>query len=304
MSRSRWTPIVAALVIFVSACSADATDPQMDAAADRARQLAAAPRPTAPAPTATAASGGQSSETSSSPSSSASADEVSPPAAKPRSGRKSARKWGNYPWPSSAWPACDPPSSSPGIDKSPGKAGIVVIVGDSLIRDGRSQLTGALADVGYRPVFICKGGMGLQWGQDQLDTLRSLKLAPRCLVFNLGINDLKGTTEQGLMDAVPLEQVGERLRSLLLSAAGIENVLVVDIAADAARAPSTLASISAAPGEYRAIVEDVGVGTIVPWAKKAERSTSIFGLDGVHDSTAGAKVRAQVIAQAVQAECG
>ena len=221
-----------------------------------------------------------------------------------RSGNKFAKRWGQFPWASSAWPNCTAPASSPGIRLNPRLAGLVVVVGDSLIRESRTKITSLLSDIGYVPVFVCAGGKGLPWGEEQLRIMASLKIEPRCLIVNLGTNDLKGTTEQGLQDAVSLKRTGKRLRSLITASSGIEHVAIVDIAANLAIAPSTLDDIGLAPALFKELVAEANNISLVRWAHQANRHPDFIGSDGVHDTEAGEQRRAELIANAVDSQCG
>ena len=211
--------------------------------------------------------------------------------------------WTDFPWPSSQWPACDAPSASPGAGLPAGDEHLVVVLGDSLIRDDRARLTAAFARRGFTPVFICKGGMGLDWGREQVDALARLRLLPRCLVVNLGVNDLKGTTEANLADAVGMPVVRERLEHFAASASGIDHVLFVEPTADVSRAPGTLAAAGQFPSVWREVVDESGVGSIVPWAQRAMRHPGRIGSDGVHDTPVGAAARARLIARNVASGC-
>lgn len=179
-----------------------------------------------------------------------------------------------------------------------------MVVGDSLIREARAQLTAELGKVGYQPVYVCAGGKTLKWGQEQLSTMRGLRLNPRCLVYNLGTNDLKGTTEQGLQDAVSLLTTSRRLRSLLAASADVERILVVDIAANTALAPTTMIDVARAPQVYRQAARGAGNAALVPWSRQALRHPEFIGPDGVHDTAAGSQRRAEVIADRVARQCG
>lgn len=211
--------------------------------------------------------------------------------------------WQGYPWGSNGL-ECPHPSNSPGVSADPLDPRTVVVVGDSLVRDGRSEIANELSARGFTTVFVCWGGRNLTWGQEQVVNLRSLGLLPRCLVFNLGTNDLKGTTAQGLADAVSVETVGERLTGLLRSVADVDDVFVVDLAANLALAPSTMSRVGEMPGVYAQAVSDTGVGAVVAWSNQVQANPSLIGSDGIHDSASGRGMRAALIADAVARDCG
>ena len=134
--------------------------------------------------------------------------------------------------------------------------------------------------------------------------MQGLRLNPRCLVVNLGTNDLKGTTEQGLQDAVSLSATGRRLRTLLAASTSVAHILVVDIAANTDLAPSTLSDVAAAPKVFRQAVGGAANADLVSWSRQARRNPDFIGADGVHDTAAGSQRRAEVIADRVARTCG
>lgn len=219
-----------------------------------------------------------------------------------RRGAEVRHLWESYPWAPDDGLACASPASSPGITTDPAGPGIAVVMGDSLVRESREAITAALDKVGFDVVFVCWGGKNLLWGAEQVETLRALDLMPACLVVNLGTNDLKGTTAQGLADAVPIETVDERLRLLLSDVQDVPDVFVVDLAADPSLAPGTMAGVDLAPGVWQAAVEAIGVGAAVPWAAIASQG-GLIGGDGVHDTVAGQYARASLIAEYVARDC-
>lgn len=210
--------------------------------------------------------------------------------------------WADYPWGSDGL-ECPAPKESPAAQKAPTDPGVVVVLGDSLIRDSRDSIASSLANYGMSAQFVCWGGKNLEWGLAQIETLRAMNLLPTCLVINLGTNDLKGTTANGLADAVPLTTVGDRLEQLLLGAADITHVFAVDIAADLALAPSTMADVGQAPQVWEDAVRSTGVGEVIPWSSSATANAGLIGSDGIHDSASGRQVRAGMIADAVAPYC-
>jgi len=211
--------------------------------------------------------------------------------------------WQQYPWGSNGL-ECPHPSTSQGVSRDVLDPSTVVVVGDSLIRDSRSEIAAALESEGFSPVFVCWGGKNLEWGSQQITQLRALQLMPRCLVVNLGTNDLKGTTAQGLADAVSIETVAQRLTTLLQSVSDVDDVFVVDISADLNLAPSTMSRVGEAPGVYRRATTSTGVGDVIDWSKQVQDDPGLIGSDGIHDTPTGRLARAQLIATAVARDCG
>lgn len=261
--------------------------------------------PAVPASTAGSASNSPEAQgTSRLPSASPSPESMASPSASPvfRRGREVRQLWESYPWGPDDGLACPAPSFSPGIQTDPAAPGVVVVVGDSLIRESRNAITASLAAAGFDVVFVCWGGKNLLWGLDQVAALRSLDLMPACLVVNLGTNDLKGTTAQGLADAVPMAMVSTRLTDLLTSVADVPDVFVVDLAADLSRAPGTMGEVGDAPTVWQTAVSQTGVGAAIPWSDAAARG-GLVGSDGIHDSVEGQYARASLITDYVVRDC-
>lgn len=307
MGKLQATCVCLAAIFLASGCGSTTANPAIDsnvqAAADMASSIQAGQ---AASPTGSADQQEQPTPqpTESDPSPEAPAPESSgSPAAAQQSNIDFASAWQEYPWGSNGL-ECPHPSSSPGVSADPLNPTTVVIIGDSLVRDARGEITTSLESLGYEPVFICWGGKNLEWGLQQVDNLRSLELLPRCLVFNLGTNDLKGTTAQGLTDAVSLEVVGSRLTSLLASVSDVDDVFAVDIAANLALAPSTMKRVGEAPATYRQAAQATGVGDVIDWAQQTQGDPGLIGADGIHDTEAGRWARAQLIANAVARDCG
>lgn len=261
--------------------------------------------PAVPASTAGSASNSPKAQgTSRPPTASPSPELMASPSASPvfRRGQEVRQLWESYPWGPDDGLACPAPAFSPGIETDPAAPGVVVVVGDSIIRESRNAITASLAAAGFDVVFVCWGGKNLLWGLDQVAALRSLDLMPACLVVNLGTNDLKGTTAQGLADAVPMATVSKRLTDLLASVADVPDVFVVDLAADLSRAPGTMGEVGDAPTVWQTAVSQTGVGAAIPWSDAAARG-GLLDSDGIHDSVEGQYARASLITDYVVRDC-
>lgn len=66
----------------------------------------------------------------------------------------------------------------------------ILVIGDSLIRDTRPQLEGALSEAGWVPTVRCWGAKGTDWGVTQVKRARQLKQLPDRVVVSLGTNDI------------------------------------------------------------------------------------------------------------------
>lgn len=212
--------------------------------------------------------------------------------------------WADYPWAASDGLECYHPAESPGSDKDPSSPNTAVVMGDSNIRNDRGDIAAALSDIGFDTTFLCWGGKQLPWGEAQLGEMSQLDIHPACLVVNLGTNDLKGTTANGLDDAVSPSVVQERLTSLLDAASAIPHVVVVDVAANTSNAPSTMKRVGELVGIYADVTSSYDNVTLAPWSAYVSEHPDSIGSDGIHDSGSGSQARASVIADAVKSACG
>ena len=225
----------------------------------------------------------------------------------PGDSESAAGSWWDFPWDAPDGYGCDPPAESPGAALAIADPSVVLVVGDSLIRDSRDQIAAELSDRGFSPVFLCWGGKNLEWGKRQIEMANDLGLVPDCLVVNLGTNDFKGTSAMQLEDAVGLDEVARRLESLLLSVSDVNSVMVVDIAGNPAYVPSTMRDLGLAPQVWLDAVATTGVGTVVSWSDQVQANINLVNQgsnDGVHDTPEGQVVRAGLIGQAVATYCG
>lgn len=297
---------LAVSALLFAACGAPAADSAVDDKVRAAQEMAASVQAySSPEPKTSSAPTSEAAEPSSAGVQNEPVDESEAPTSEDSNPEpiEHATIWQQYPWGSNGL-ECPHPSASPGVRQDVLDPRTVVVIGDSLIRDSRSEIAAALESRGFSPVFVCWGGKNLEWGSQQVSQLRELQLMPRCLVFNLGTNDLKGTTAQGLADAVSLETVGQRLTSLLQSVSDVDDVFVVDISADLSLAPSTMARVDEAPGVYRQAAMSTGVGDVIDWSEQVQGDPGLIGSDGIHDTPTGRLVRAQLIATAVARDCG
>jgi hypothetical protein len=66
----------------------------------------------------------------------------------------------------------------------------LLVVGDSLVRESRLELTRLSEDAGWIPTIRCWGAKGTDWGLQQILRARQLKQLPRTVVISLGTNDI------------------------------------------------------------------------------------------------------------------
>ena len=200
--------------------------------------------------------------------------------------------WADYPWPpNDDGKAC----SAPHLENAEGRQ-VMVVLGDSHIRNASGALRSSLRDSGFEPVFVCWGGKTTPWGISQINQMKSLGVLPQCLVINLGTNDVKN-------DAVSADELTGRLQNLLDSTGDVAHVMLVNIWANTALAPSTMKNVSDTISSYQQAVESAGNVSLVKWAQQARAKPGLVGDDGVHDTGDGEMVRTQLITAAVSANC-
>lgn len=83
------------------------------------------------------------------------------------------------------WPAKVNPTPGPGQGKR------IVVIGDSLTRNGREPLTRQLRKQGWTPTIRCFGGKRLDWAIDQAKRAKALNQLPETVVVAIGTNDMR-----------------------------------------------------------------------------------------------------------------
>ena len=205
----------------------------------------------------------------------------------------SASGWSEFPWASNDdGKACAPPSWTGDATRQP-----VVVLGDSTIRDDRQNIRDALAGTPWSPVFVCWGGKTTRWGRNELAQMKDHGLTPKCLVINLGINDVKKDR-----DAVGPEELQQRVSSLIADTAQIPGVIVVNFGGDPNRSNGLMPHMAPFIQSFDHAVRASG-RPLADWASMTERDTTLIGSDGVHDSAAGEIARAQLIARHIATDC-
>ncbi|MFM9135108.1 MAG: hypothetical protein ACKOT0_06700 [bacterium] len=197
--------------------------------------------------------------------------------------------WADFPWAGeSPEKACPHPQESPGALLSRADRRLVVIVGDSLIRNSRDTLTTILEDRGFSPVFVCWGGRTLGWGLEQVDHMVERELLPRCLVVNLGVNDVSGS-------GVAPRTLTSRFRQLS-SRSGPSSLIIVEPSAAQEDRQAILGGI-----DYSAFPDRV---RIIPWSEFTGVQPELVSPDGIHDTALGVTARSALIGAYVDEACG
>lgn len=197
--------------------------------------------------------------------------------------------WASFPWGESDGKECAPPTAP----ASSGKP--IVVLGDSLIRNAQPALEADLSSRGYAPTFICWGGKQTTWGMEQIGHMRDLGLLPECLVVNLGTNDVK--KDRGNQ---PAEVLQSRLIDLINDTEGVKDLLLVNIWG---KPGALMPAMEDKVPVYPAAIAAAGKGRLVDWASVARSNPDYVEPEGVHDTSAGSAVRAQMIADAVASTC-
>lgn len=83
------------------------------------------------------------------------------------------------------WPAKT--NATPG----PGQGQRVVVIGDSLTRNGRSPLTRKLRQAGWTPTIRCFGGKRLDWAIAQAKRAKQIDQLPQTVIIAIGTNDMR-----------------------------------------------------------------------------------------------------------------
>lgn len=194
------------------------------------------------------------------------------------------RRWPRNP----PWDACPQPVW-PGqlASGAPGGGRRVLVLGDSLTRESRVDTARLLRASGWTPTFRCWGSKRLDWGLQQVARARALGHLPAVVVVALGTNDISwespSTTER-------------RVRTLLDRLGPRRQVLWVDLDVDHSAFSRSRADW------FNRMIRSVEAKrpqlTVIDWEKKA-RGTRAWRSDGIHYGAAGYRLRAQVVAEAV-----
>lgn len=194
------------------------------------------------------------------------------------------RQWPRNP----PWDACPRPvwPGEPSVG-APGNGRRVLLIGDSLTRESRVATAKRLRASGWTPTFRCWGSRRLDWGIAQVRRAKELGQLPGVVVMALGTNDASWE---------PLATTQERVRTLMGILGPKRQVLWVDLDVDySSYSASRALWINDMIRREAASRENL---TVVPWRRIA-RAERAGRYDGIHYGPAGYRLRAAVVAEAV-----
>lgn len=197
--------------------------------------------------------------------------------------------WAHFPWADPDGKQCPHPAAPGDFQRQ------VVILGDSLVRPIEGALVSGLERRGIGAVVVCWGGKQTTWGLDQVVVMRELGLTPRCLVVNLGTNDIK--LDRGHLTAAALRS---RLVTFLRATADIPVVVLVSAWG---RQGTYMPAMGPMRHVYDQAIAAAGGGHLVDWASVAARHPEYIAEDGVHDTSSGQQARIGLLADAVETLC-
>lgn len=166
----------------------------------------------------------------------------------------------------------------------------ILIIGDSLTRESRTQLATRLRQDGWTPTIRCWGGKRMDWGIAQIRRAKKLGQLPDTVVMALGVNDMR-------LIARPI--TAQRVRAAL-DALGTERTIYwVNMHFVGPGSPG----FAKERWFNRLLVAEAAKRSnlrVVDWAQWA-RDRGIRPRDGLHYGSAGRVQRAEAIRQAVRA---
>jgi hypothetical protein len=185
------------------------------------------------------------------------------------------------------WKGCPAPTWPSRLSQgSPGEGRRVLVIGDSLTRDGRIALRSALVKDGWTPTVRCWGGKRLDWGIDQVRRAKKLKQLPDTVVLALGTNDMR---------LIPFDVTKERSERILNEIGPDRTVIWVNMHFGGGVAPSR-----AREDQFNRWLRDLAKSRpnlrVVEWADYA-RANGIRSRDGLHYRSDGSKARAEMVRQ-------
>lgn len=166
----------------------------------------------------------------------------------------------------------------------------ILVIGDSLTRESRTQLTAKLRQDGWTPTIRCWGGKRMDWGIAQIRRAKKLGQLPDTVVMALGINDMR---------LIARSVTAQRVRTALDALGTDRTIYWVNMHFVGAGSPG-LAKERWFNRLLRTEAAKRSNLRIVDWAQWA-RDRDIRPRDGLHYGHAGRVQRAEAIRQAVRA---
>lgn len=166
----------------------------------------------------------------------------------------------------------------------------ILVIGDSLTRESRTQLATKLRRDGWTPTIRCWGGKRMDWGIAQIQRAKKLGQLPDTVVMALGINDMR---------LIARSITAQRVRTALDVLGTERTIYWVNMHFAGAGSPG-LAKERWFNRLLRAEAAKRPNLRVVDWAQWA-RDRDIRTRDGLHYGYAGRVQRAEAIRQAVRA---
>lgn len=119
--------------------------------------------------------------------------------------------------------ACSAPTWGKDMPASgPGNGRRVLVIGDSLTRESRSNLEKSLRTSGWNPTVRCFGGKRLDWAQAQVRDQRRWKGVPSTVIIAIGTNDMRWISREVTLTRMKslLNQLGSQRQVLWVNTFG------------------------------------------------------------------------------------
>lgn len=188
----------------------------------------------------------------------------------------------------SSWPTSVGALGCPAPVWKPGDGARIVVIGDSLTREGRVPLTRALREQGWNPTIRCWGGTRLDWAIDQVKQAKLRDQLPTYVVVAIGTNDMRWIDRQ---------RTRARMRALVEAIGPKRNILWVDTFASGGDR-FTKAKQRWFNAEVRALASHTPQLRVASWGAFAQQNNVQFA-DALHYNERGERTWAQFVADEV-----
>lgn len=188
----------------------------------------------------------------------------------------------------SSWPTRVGTLGCPAPVWGQGEGERVLVLGDSLTREGRKPLTRLLRAKGWNPTIRCWGGTRLDWARDQIREAKRADQLPSLVVVALGTNDMRW---------IDRSRTRARMQSLVDAIGPQRRILWVDTYASGGDR-FTKAKQRWFNNEVRRLARENPNVVVAPWGEFAKRAKVRFR-DALHYNAAGERAWAGFVADAL-----